>query len=190
MMTSSDQKRTLRKHLLEKRNAISDRDWEEKSKRIHDRFLQQFDLDDHDHIHVYISMDQRKEVETLSLIDFLFSHRKRVTVPVTQFEPPMLKHSRLQNIQSLSPNKWGVMEPNTFDEVTIEDVSLIIVPLVGADEDKNRLGYGKGFYDRFLSKTEVITVGFCFEECLVKKVPTEDFDIPLDYIITDKKVII
>jgi 5-formyltetrahydrofolate cyclo-ligase len=71
----------------------------------------------------------------------------------------------------------------------IEKLGLVIVPMVGGDNQKNRIGYGKGFYDRFLKQVDCPTVGLLFNECLVQKIPVEPFDVSLGKIITEDQII-
>ena len=188
-MLINDQKTALRKQLLSLRDQISKHDWKKRSQNLHERFKLTFDISSISCIHCYISMDQRNEVETLSLIREFIDSGIDVVVPITVFDTHTLMHTKITSLDDMHLNKWGVLEPNSIEEVEVNEPELIIVPLVGADRQKNRLGYGKGFYDRFLSKTKAIKVGFCFSECLVEAIPVEDFDVPLDYLITDQEVI-
>ncbi len=80
-------------------------------------------------------------------------------------------------------------EPIKVKEIEISQIDLILVPMAAADRTGNRLGYGKGFYDRFLNKANAMKVGLVFSEFLYDEIPTESFDEKLDIIVTDKEVI-
>ena len=88
----------------------------------------------------------------------------------------------------LSINKYGIPEPTT-DKVIYP--SILLVPLVAFDKDLNRIGYGGGFYDRYIKKIKknkkIVTIGLAFSFQEVKKIPIKKYDIKLDFIITNKK---
>ena len=87
----------------------------------------------------------------------------------------------------LNINKYGIPEPIT-NKITYPDI--LLVPLVAYDEERNRIGYGGGFYDRYIKKIKkvkkVLTIGIAFSYQKVKKIPIEKNDIKLDFIITEK----
>ena len=87
----------------------------------------------------------------------------------------------------LTINKYGILEPIT-NKIVYPDI--LLVPLVAYDEDRNRIGYGGGFYDRYIKKIKkikkVLTIGIAFSYQKVKKIPIEKNDIKLDFIITEK----
>ena len=87
----------------------------------------------------------------------------------------------------LNINKYGIPEPIT-NKILYPDI--LLVPLVAYDEDRNRVGYGGGFYDRYIKKIKrikkVLTIGIAFSYQKVKKIPIEKNDIKLDFIITEK----
>ena len=86
-------------------------------------------------------------------------------------------------------NKYGIPEPIS-DEIKHPDI--LLVPLVAYDEKFNRIGYGGGFYDRFIKKIrkkkKIFTIGFAYSYQRVKKVPTNEHDVKLDFIITEKNI--
>lgn len=187
-MSVSDQKSELRNHLLKLRKSIQKKDWETRSLAIVNRLKKSEEFIGADVIHCFISMNQRKEVNTHTLIKDSLSSGKTVVVPITDFETGELKHSELKSFSDLKENKWGVLEPNEIYPQK-HKTGLILVPLLAADKDFNRLGYGKGFYDRFLQKQNAIKVGLAFEEFILDQIPVENFDEKLDILITEKKIL-
>jgi 5-formyltetrahydrofolate cyclo-ligase len=85
------------------------------------------------------------------------------------------------------------MEPkhDILNKANIEDIDLIIVPGVVFDEHCNRIGFGAGYYDRFLPKRakNSSTIGLAYDYQIINKIPTGDYDIPLDFIISEKRII-
>jgi len=134
-------------------------------------------------------MNERREVETQELIIEMLSKGKCVVVPVTDFETGSLDHIKLDKFEDLEANKWGVLEPKAGSSVEPQKLDLVVVPMVGGDEQCNRIGYGEGFYDRFLQDVSCPKIGLLFEKNIVPEIPVEEFDIPLDAIITEQRVI-
>ncbi|MBN2732109.1 MAG: 5-formyltetrahydrofolate cyclo-ligase [Balneolaceae bacterium] len=188
-MDVAAKKSRLRKELLDKRTSIPSDQFEEKSAQICNRLKDFPVFQNAQTIHCYVSMNQRGEVNTHPLIKDMLGAGINVVVPVTKFESGNLQHVHLEKFNQLKENKWGVLEPEGGEEVPVHQLELVIVPMVGGDRQRNRLGYGKGFYDRFLSKVNCLTIGLLFERCLIDEIPVEPFDVPLDMLITEEEII-
>lgn len=187
-MAVQRQKEQIRKRLLDQRQAISLKEWEASSKIIIHKLKQLSLFQSAQTVHCYVSMNERREVNTHSLIKEMITGEKRVIVSRTNFEDESLSHFELRSFEDLSPNKWGVLEPVKGKKAAISEIDLVIIPMAGGDEKGNRIGYGGGFYDRFSAEVSCPKVGLCFEQNIIKKLPVEPFDIPLDKIITEKRV--
>lgn len=185
----AEQKERIRNKLLERRQQLEETDYLAKSQTIIDTLQCQPEFEQAETVHCYVSMNERREVNTHQLIKKMLSEDKKVVVPRTEFSTGELSHFYLENFDDLIENKWGVLEPKSGKKANLVDLNLIIVPMAGGDKKKNRIGYGKGFYDRFLNKVTAPAIGLLFEDCLLKKIPVEKFDVPLDKFITEKKVI-
>lgn len=183
------EKKRLRKELLNRRTNIPENEYQRASEIIIDNVTQLQEFKRAETIHCYVSMNNRGEVNTHQLIRRLFSLGKRVVVPITNFEDGTLIHVILNSFDELEKNKWGVLEPEGGEKINPEKLDLVLVPMVGGDEMCNRIGYGKGFYDRFLSEVSCPKIGLIFEQNIVKRIPVEEFDVTLDKIITEDRVI-
>ncbi|MBO6621192.1 MAG: 5-formyltetrahydrofolate cyclo-ligase [Balneola sp.] len=188
MKSVSDQKSELRARMLKLRKSIDEEDWQARSETIINELKKIPEFINSDVIHCYVSMNDRKEVNTHSLLNDLISSGKKVIVPVTDFETGELKHSELRSFEDLKKNKWGVPEPDEIHPQK-QKTDLILVPLLAADKDFNRLGYGKGFYDRFLKKENAVKIGLLFDEFILDQIPVENFDEKLDILITEKMIL-
>lgn len=184
-----NKKSKLRKQVLKERDRLDTQTWQRKSDLITDKVLKLEEFVKAHFIHVYVSMNERNEVSTDTLVDVLLESDKKVIVPVTNFDDGTLTHSLLTDVNDLKKNKWGVKEPEVVHEIDISDLDLIIIPMVAADRSGNRLGYGKGFYDRFLNESKAFKAGLVFSDFIFKEIPTESFDEKLDAIISDEEVI-
>lgn len=189
MSSIQREKQLLRDEVLAQRDDISEEEWRKKSDRIISTLINSDFFKQAKTVHSYISINNRREVCTDELFEHMFERNKKVVVPITNFSDGTLSHSEITSASDLESNKWGVKEPNTAKLVDIATLDLIVIPMAAADKTGNRLGYGKGFYDRFLYKTDAKKVGLVFEEFLFDKIPVEEFDIKLDVLITEKGVI-
>lgn len=87
-------------------------------------------------------------------------------------------------------NKYGISEPRDGEEIEPEEIDLVFVPLLAFDKNGFRVGYGKGYYDRFLAqcRPDVVSIGFSYFEAVDKIEDTHQFDVPLDFCITPHKI--
>tara|TARA_R100001143_G_scaffold63591_1_gene72991 strand:+ start:14941 stop:15510 length:570 start_codon:yes stop_codon:yes gene_type:complete len=140
-------------------------------------------------IHLYISNNDRNEVDTSQIIDHSFLTDKKIVVPKV-IEDNQLKHIEIKSTNHWEQNQWGIPEPVDGEEVNIREMDLIIVPMVAGDRQRNRLGYGKGYYDRFLEKSNAYKIGLLYDlQIHPEELPVENFDIPLDLLLTQSEQI-
>lgn len=143
-------------------------------------------------LHTYLPIDIQKEVDTHPVVDFLrFSNPGlRLVVPKTDTANHGMIHYIYDESTVLIKNRYNIMEPRDGQTVDPGDIDMVLVPLLTFDEQGNRVGYGKGYYDRFLSecRSDVIKVGLSFFEAGPLIEDTDDFDIPLTYCVTPHKV--
>ncbi len=178
----------LRKTALTARNSISEEMRMEYSQRIRKKTIDFLDSISAEFVHTYISFNS--EVGTHGIIEDLFKRNIKVAVPITTIDAntPHMIHSRLDNLESLRSGKFGVPEPNKTHEISIEKLDAVIIPIVAFDVFGMRLGYGKGFYDKFLSQipTKVRRIGLAFSIQQVGKIPRFSHDQLIKNIITEQ----
>ena len=185
MSESIQTKKELRKSFLQIRQQLSRKDVEEKSKRIFNRVLKSKEFSDAEVVHTYISIESKNEVNTFNFIETCLNEDKKVIVPKIKGEK-RLEHIEITSFNNFKKNKWGVPEPISAKNYPIKDIDLVLVPMVAGDYHKNRLGYGKGFYDRFLSECPAGKLGILYDcQLYHNKLPVESFDIPLDILFTE-----
>ncbi|MDZ7680648.1 MAG: 5-formyltetrahydrofolate cyclo-ligase [Fodinibius sp.] len=189
MSDTNQPKEQVRKRLLEQRTGISQAEFYGASADIIERLKQQPEYQSAHIIHCYVSMNERREVETQELIREMLRKSKQVVTPVTNIEDRTLTHFLLQSFDDLQENKWGVLEQEDGTKVDPGQLDLVIVPMVAADERCHRMGYGKGFYDRFLSQVDCFKIGLTYEQNVVEELPVDDYDVPMDKIITEERTI-
>ena len=129
------------------------------------------------------------EFSTIKLFEILSRKRRNTTLLPVICQNMSMKFIKWKFYDPLQVNKFGFLEPKINQKKIIPD--LILVPIVAFDKFKNRLGYGKGYYDRilrqYISKNpNIITIGLAFSFQKYKKIPTSKFDVKLNYILTEK----
>ena len=139
-------------------------------------------------IMVYVSMTE--EVDTFDLINKAFDTGKRVIVPYSLKDKNEIIPSEMKDLkEDLERGAYGILEPkiDKIRKVPISDIDLVIVPGVAFDEKNNRLGRGKGYYDKFIKElsAQTTTIGLCFDFQIVKDIPKDLHDLPVDKIITN-----
>jgi 5-formyltetrahydrofolate cyclo-ligase len=183
------QKKKLRQAFLTVRKSLSAGELAFLSQKITGRLLENSVYLRADTIHSYVSINDNSEIISLNFIRASLDRGKRVVVPKMGTNGRMTHH-QIHSLDELAPNEWGVPEPAADRPVDLGDISLVIVPMVGADFDKNRLGYGMGYYDRFLKETEAVRIGLCLNCTLSwSTLPTNKFDQPMDQIITESAIL-
>ena len=129
------------------------------------------------------------EVDDLEVLDFLRNKKANISLPIIK-ENNQMDFFEWTNKDPLKINKYGIAEPISGNKILPD---IIFVPLVAYDNDLNRLGYGGGFYDRYLEKIEkvkkILKIGLAFSYQKLKKIPINKYDKKLDLIITEKKII-
>jgi 5-formyltetrahydrofolate cyclo-ligase len=183
-------KNQIRKNLILIRKNLSREEVFENSKKIKDKIFNLNEFKQASTILFYVSYNN--EVYTHGMIKELLTSKKNVVVPISDKKNRTLILSKLDNWNDLSFGSYNILEPkkSKIKQVNLDSIDLIIVPGVGFDEKGNRIGHGKGYYDNLLRNSKQATsIGLSFECQIVEKIPTGEYDIPVDIIVTEKRVI-
>lgn len=133
-----------------------------------------------DLILIYVSL--KEEVDTIKLIKYSLEKGKRVAVP--KCEGNDIKFYYISSLEDLKKGSFGILEPLTSQKVTDFSHSICIVPGVVFDKQNNRIGYGRGFYDRFLQNYSGTKIGLTYKECICDEIDIDKNDVKMDKIIT------
>ena len=146
------------------------------------------DLSTVKNVHLFLSMPKFKEIDTTPLITYFRNKNKRIVVSKCNFKDNTLSHFYLEKDTVLSLNKFGVLEPVAAELVEENKLDLIFIPMLISDDKKFRVGYGKGFYDRFLSncRKDAKFIGLNFFPPITAIEDKNEFDIPLHQVIYPK----
>lgn len=184
-------KAELRKIYLEKRKALSKDEVQNLSKKIFKNFVLPFKPIENHKVHLFLSIEKFNEINTKFFIDYFFKHKIRVFVP-------KIIHSKLISVEftqntEMETNSWGISEPKTSEDTGISDFDFVITPLLCCDRKGNRVGYGKGFYDKFFSeiksKTKTKKIGVSLFPPVDDIEDISETDVQLDYLVTPEEVL-
>ncbi len=169
------------------RNSMNDKTREEKSKIITKRFVDNFS--GFENYFIYINFSS--EVETGDIIKYLIEHNKKISIPKCDIKNSTMQPTIFNRDSLMTKNAYGIYENNT-DDIFHERIDVILLPALTVDRDGNRLGYGKGYYDKFINSLSYkpLLIGLCYNEQICNEtLPSNKFDAKLDYVITDTEII-
>lgn len=138
------------------------------------------------YVHSYFAVAAKNEIATDHLLYNLEFRNPELKLVIPKMEKDRLVHFEYNEQTKTIVNKWGIVEPLNGHSVSEEQLDLILVPLLAFDEHGYRVGYGKGYYDKFLRKCrpDALKIGLSYFDAVPHFDDTEDFDIPLNYCIT------
>lgn len=134
---------------------------------------------------VFVFISYKSEVDTRGIIEDILADGKKLLVPLVKGKEMIAVE--VKGIDDLEPNKMGILEPKSGDEVT--DVDLTITPGLAFDKNGYRLGYGGGYYDKFFAKVDTIRMGIGYSDQYVESLVHEDYDKALEYLLTEEGLI-
>lgn len=185
-------KSDLRKLMLQQRKEMPAEKVAMHSRQIADLFFRHFPLSQVGTLHVFLPILQNNEVNTWLIIHRLWQEHPhmRIAVPVTNFGQNTLSHALITPETPLEENHWGITEPVGAAFVAETEIDLLLMPLLAFDVHGNRVGYGKGYYDRFLRhcRPEAQRIGLSLEPPVPAISDVNEFDEPLHACITPGKV--
>jgi 5-formyltetrahydrofolate cyclo-ligase len=182
-------KKSLRKAYLERRKKLGEHFVLDASNQICDQLLESFGWTDQV-THVFLPMKKFNEPDIWPFIKALWKKEDiKVCTSITDIERNELHHYELTSSTRLKKNGWGTDEPVDAREVEVTSIDRVLIPLLAYDAKGNRIGYGKGFYDRFLSSCKVGTekIGLSFFPAEDHIEDIHEADIPLDFCVTPTK---
>lgn len=179
-------KKEQRKLYRKIRNSISETEQICFSEKIFSQLINSSFYKSAETVLVYVSVGS--EVYTLNIIEHSLNNNKKVAVPVCNDNEMMFYE--ITSSDDLHEGKFGIPTVDVTKSIKVTDFRncLCIVPALCFDFNGYRIGYGGGYYDRFLSEYRVKTVGLCYERCICDNISIDEFDYPVDYIITENKL--
>jgi len=192
------QKNEVRSELLERRRAIPPEKREEWDKKISGIFLNSISYRFCDIILIYVSA--KDEISTSAIIEHSLANKKIVACPISNTGDNTLSFKTISSTGELYSGSYNIFEPpktnpdfrdflnSSAAGGKRQPLAICVIPCLSYDSEGYRMGYGKGYYDRFLPAFEGTKIGLCYSEFKSNKLPKGKYDVKLDVIITEKGV--
>ena len=182
-------KAELRKTYKTRRKDLSENQIDDLSLAISNQLLKLL-VWDYSFYHIFLAIEEQKEVNTDYILNILSGKDKNILISKSDFETGEMTHFLLTDNTVIKKNKYNIPEPIDGIEISNNKIEVVFIPLLAFDKQGNRVGYGKGFYDRFLAncKPETIKIGLSFFEAEDEISDVFENDVRLDYCVTARKV--
>ncbi len=181
-------KAELRKIYLVRRKLLSPEVREEKSRQIAARFFQNFYLRETRFLHCFLPIEKFNEIDTKQIFEKIWQDfpQTETLVPRINFHENEIENVKFSSETELKPNQWQIYEPAHNETIETYRIDAVLVPLLCFDRRGFRVGYGKGFYDRFLRncRADCLKIGLSYFEPVEEISDAQDFDVKLDFCIT------
>ncbi|MFC2187527.1 5-formyltetrahydrofolate cyclo-ligase [Fulvivirgaceae bacterium LMO-SS25] len=182
-------KSELRKLLSYRRESLSSTEFEQRNSAMIEKLIEVLKQKTFEYIHIFLSIPQKNEPQTQPIIDWLIEYKPEAKIVVSKSD---FQHKRMLNYEYTGPhqllaNKLGIPEPIEGEIIDPKLLDIVLVPMLGFDTDGHRLGYGQGFYDRFLAndcKVNALKIGLSILPPIDNFQLAEAHDVPLDMCIT------
>lgn len=184
-----EEKKRLRKEILQRMNALSEEQYTTLSEKIADSLYKQQEWIAAQTIGITLSME--REVNTYAIIEKAWEEGKAIVVPKCNRETRTMTFRQITNFEQLETVYMNLREPDPSitEEVSAEEIDLLLVPGVAFTRKGERVGYGGGYYDRYLVNYKGKTLSLVFDFQIVSHIPVEPFDKTVQKIITEKETI-
>lgn len=182
-------KKEVRQKYRELRKQLSENEIEELSLQIANQLIR-LDIWQHSFYHLFLPIESQKEINTEYILQVLAGKDKNIVLSKSDFSTREMTHFLLTDNTTIKKNEYDIPEPIDGLEVPVSKIDVVFVPLLAFDEKGNRVGYGKGFYDKFLAecKPEILKIGVSFFESENLISDVLNTDIQIDLCVTPTKV--
>lgn len=173
-------KKALRRAIREKKRAMTEEEIVSRSEKLRELFVRSEAYRAAKTLYGYLPYNQ--EVRTVPILEQALRDGKKVAVP--KIYGDTMKFLYLDDLSKVEKNSMGIPEPIADESVAEDKTALVLMPGVAFTREGDRIGYGGGFYDRFLAEEpDHPTLALCYEFQIVESLPTEEFDIPVDTVL-------
>ncbi|MFY0651116.1 MAG: 5-formyltetrahydrofolate cyclo-ligase [Cyclobacteriaceae bacterium] len=181
-----EQKKHLRKVFLRKRRSLSHEKKLTRESLITEAFRKKLPSNTKSIVHCFLPIEKQNEINTYPIIEYLDQSDGKVVVSRSDTEDNTMTHFLYEGKNRLETNKWGIPEPVSGKRISANEIDIVLVPLVIFDKLGNRIGYGKGYYDRFLTncRADCTFIGLSLAPPVDVLPCIEEMDVKLDYCIS------
>ena len=188
MKNIAEEKKEIRRRFIDMRNRLSVDEKELADKLIFEKIVSKKAYIDAQYLLVYYPV--KNEPNVLLIAENALKEGKKVAFPISNTNEFTLTFGVIDSLDQLLCGAYSIPEPPIDALKYVDnDNTLCIVPGLAFDRNGKRIGYGKGYYDRFLKDFRGISVGLCYSQFLIDSLPVDDYDISVDMVISDKEEI-
>lgn len=180
-------KSKIREEVLTQRYNLSETQVREKSELIASKIISEGIFTKTNFVSLYISA--KGEVATKPLINYFTKTRAKVYLPKFLENCRSYALCRFGGWNNLEKGPFGILQPKGEEIIAVKSIALVFLPGVAYDKGGNRLGWGKGVYDRLFEASNATLVGLAYEFQIVDEIPKEEHDLVMDYVVTEKRVL-
>lgn len=182
-------KAELRRHYKQERQLLSDIAIDDASLEIANQVLK-LPIWNKSYFHIFLSINEHKEINTDYILNILSGKDKHIIISRSNFNDFSMQHYLLLDNTIIKKNHWNIPEPVDGIEIDVDKIEVVFVPLLAFDKQGHRIGYGKGFYDKFLSqcRPETIKIGLSLFQAEENFKDVYESDIALDYCVTPSQI--
>ena len=181
-------KQELRKVYLEKRLSLSSQDYANLNGLIGENFFSSVELSSTKVLHTFLPIERNKEPDTWLIINRVLAvyPHIRISIPRINDDTGEIESMLFDGPEQLVKNKWGIPQPHQGRKTRIDEIDMVLVPLLIFDKQGHRVGYGKGYYDKFLSacRTDCKRIGISLFEPVERIDDVDDLDVAIQYCVT------
>ena len=186
-------KAELRKIYLARQKNLLPQQRKEKSAQIANFVFQNFDLTPVRILHCFLPIEKFSEIDTNLIFQKIWREFPRIVTlaPRVNFQTREIESQKFTTDTKLLENAWSILEPPGGESVKTKEIDIVLVPLLCFDETGFRVGYGKGYYDKFLKncRADCLKIGLSYFEPVAEIADTQDFDVKLDFCVTPEKIV-
>ena len=185
-------KTELRQNFLARQKSFSAAEREEKSFRISKLFFQKFDLSEIKFLHSFLPIEKFNEIDTRPIFEKIWRDfpDTQTLAPRVNFQTNEIENLKFSRETKTEKNTWEIHEPVHDETIATEKIDAVLVPLLCFDERGFRVGYGKGFYDKFLKncRADCLKIGLNYFAPVEEISDINEFDVRLDFCVTPDKI--
>ncbi|MBA2619830.1 MAG: 5-formyltetrahydrofolate cyclo-ligase [Acidobacteria bacterium] len=185
-------KSELRKIYLAKQKNLSASERKQKSAQIAERFFARFDLSDINFLHGFLPIEKFNEIDTKIIFERVWRDFPPVKTlaPRVEFQTNEIENLIFKRETKFIENIWQISEPIGNEKIETKKIDALLVPLLCFDKSGFRVGYGKGFYDRFLKqcRNDCLKIGLSYFAPVAEISDAQDFDVKLDFFVSSEKI--
>ncbi len=185
-------KAELRKICLAQQKSLSPAERKNLTEQIAERFFQSFDLRQINFLHCFLPIEKFGEIDTRLIFERVWREFPNIktVLPRVNFATNEIEKVRFIADTELAENQWQISEPKHGELIETEKIDMVLVPLLCFDLQGFRVGYGKGFYDKFLNncRADCLKIGLSFFPQVEKIEDVNEFDVRLDYCLTPNEI--